>query len=59
MLYSFIKTSDPSTIEHLRSMGYKEVIGGENSNVVTFINNDNEPITFSDSKVVYTNKIEI
>jgi hypothetical protein len=59
MKYNFIKTSDPPTIKHLRSMGFKEVLGDKDSDVVTFINDADKPVTFSDAKVVYTNKIEI
>lgn len=60
MVSNFIKTSDPATIKYLRGIGFKEVKSEtKTSNVATFVNDACKPITFSNAKFVYTNKIEL
>lgn len=51
----FIKTQDANTCEELKRAGFNLVDFTDNT--WTFINNPNCPITFSENKVVYSNKL--
>jgi hypothetical protein len=56
---NFIKTSDSTTIEHLRNMGLKEIRNDSRSGIVTFLNDTTKPVAFAGAKLVYTDKIEV
>lgn len=56
---NFIKTSDPSTIQYLRSHGFQEVKTEGNTDIVTFFNDSSKTVAFADAKLVYSNKLDI